>query len=173
MAYPQEVKNYAIALFLTVGSNGDHKYAKTDIAKEIPKKFRDLEKYPDESTIRTWINTKDKITGKSAVDKWEKGQRAGYKEAEEEIEQKLDEEEKIDLHVDSVMRDRANRAIKLCEIPDQKLGNKEELSNQELKQIQLSEVIFNNLNLEAMEEDQKGRWDDLVDALKETRKEED
>lgn len=152
MAYSQKVKDYAKELFLTEDGKGDHKYAKTDIAKEIPKKFRDLEKNPDESTIRSWINTKDKITKKSWHDLWKDGQRTGYQEAVKEIEEKLDAEEKIELRIDSVMRARANRAIKLCEGPDKKLKQKEELTNQELKQIKLSETIFNNLNLEGQKE---------------------
>lgn len=169
MAYPQKVKEYARELFLTANSEGDHQYSKTDIAKEIPKKFRKLEKNPDESTIRSWINAKDKITKKSWLDQWKGGQRTGYKEAVKEIEKKLDAEEKIELHIDSVMRDRANRAIKLCKQPDQKLDNGQTLDNMELKQIQLSEVIFNNLNIEHEEEERTDGLKEFANVLQKSR----
>lgn len=148
MAYSQEIKDYARDLFLTDDGLGDHKYNKADITREIPIKFPDLKKYPDESTVRTWINAKDKDTKKSWLDQWQDGQRAGFRKAAAELNDKLDAEEKIEIRVDTVMRDRANRALALCEKPDKKLAENKTLDLQDVRQIKLSETIFNNLNLE-------------------------
>jgi len=166
MAYPNEVKEYARELFLTDDGNGSHKYTKTGIAEEIPKKFRELEKNPDESTIRTWINSKDKITKKSWLDLWQNGQRAGYEAVNAEMEEKLDAEEKIELKVDAITRARANRAIKLGELVDTKIENKEPLKNIDLKTLQTSELIFNNLNLEStLDDNTPSGFDDLAKAI--------
>lgn len=171
MAYSEEVKEYAKQLFLTVDKNGGHKYSSRAIEKELPKKFPDLKKFPSYKTIQDWANGKEK--GRKTWNKiWDEGQRHGVKEATEELEKDITSDESIGLQVDTITRQRAERAIKLGELVTNKLENKEQLENIDIKALQTSELIFNNLNLEAIEEDQKGGWDDLVDALKETRKEE-
>jgi HD superfamily phosphohydrolase len=151
MAYPTEVKEYAKELFLTVGKDGSHKYSSREISKELSKKFPDLKKFPSHKTIQDWANGKENGR-KTWNDIWDEGQRHGVDEAIAELESEQTSDEKIGLQVDAITRARANRAIKLGELVDSKIKNKIPLENIDLKTLQTSELIFNNLNLEVPKE---------------------
>lgn len=148
MAYSNEIKDYAKELFLTVGSNGEHQYTFQDIRDAICQKFDDVKKLKRQ-TIQQWATAKDKITKKSWTDLWDKGQRHGVKKAIEDAERNIQADEELELQVDAITHARAERAIKLGKLVDRKLKNNEKLENIDLKILQTSELIFNNLNLES------------------------
>lgn len=160
MAYPKKVKEYAKKLFLTVDENGNHENSLQDIVKKIQRKSNDfiksngIKKCPDKSTIQAWSQTPDKITKKSWVDLWDKGQRHGIKKAIKDAEKTIESDEEISLQVDIITRERAERAINLGRIVSSKIKNKENLENIDLKILQTSEIIFNNLNLEGRTSDE-------------------
>ena len=152
MAYPKKVKEYAKKLFLTVDKNGNHENSLNDIVRKIRQKSDSVGKCPDRSTIQEWSQTVDKITKKSWVDLWDKGQRHGINKAIKDAERTIESDEEIELQVDTITRERAERAINLGRIISTKIKNKEDLENIDLKILQTSEIIFNNLNLEGNNE---------------------
>lgn len=170
MAYPKEIKEYAKQLFLEVGPEGDHQHTFQEIRDIICQKF-DTVKNLKRQTIQQWSTSKDKVTNKSWVDLWNKGQRHGVQKARDDVERQLQEDEKIELHIDSITRSRAQRAIRLCELPDKKLKENKNLELIDIKQIQLSENIFNNLSLESGIEEESSGLSDLAIALQNSRKE--
>ena len=148
MAYPSKVKDYAKRLYLTANNKGNHKHSLNDIVDEIRQKFDKLEKYPDRSTVQTWVKKKDKETKKSWKDQWDVGVRHGINNAVLENENSFDEEELIEIQVDKITQLRAGNAIKAARKIRQKLDNNEPLSKDELRLWRESENTFNNLNLE-------------------------
>jgi len=72
------------------------------------------------------------------------------------MKRRASEDEKIELQVDRITRDRANRAIMLGDLVKTKLENKENIKSIDLKILQTSELIFNNLNLEGFEKEEGG-----------------
>lgn len=148
MAYGTIIKDYAKDLYFTVDYQGGHKYSLNEIVDKIQQEFNDVEKYPERSTVARWSQTKDELTGNSWQDLWKSGQKAGYAGVVAERDQRLDQEERIELHLDIIMRERALRAIKLCELPDRELREGKLLGRDAREQISLAETIWNNLNLE-------------------------
>lgn len=165
MAYPNEVKEYAKELFLKVAKDGGHKYSSREISKELSKNFPDLQKVPSHKTVQDWANGKEK--GRKTWNQiWDEGQRSGVDEAIAELESEQTSDEKIGLQVDAITRARANRAIALGKLVDTKIKNKEQLKNIDLKTLQTSELIFNNLNLEStLDDDTPSGFDDLAKAI--------
>ncbi len=165
MAYPQEVKEYAKELFLTVAKDGSHKYSSRQISQELSKKFPQFEKFPSHKTVQDWSNGKEKGR-KTWTQIWDEGQRSGVDEAIAELESEQTSDEKIGLHVDAITRARANRAIKLGEIVNEKIDKKENLERIDLETLKTSELIFNNLNLEGRRESDLINIDyDLLDEV--------
>ena len=147
MAYSQKIKEYAKELYLTVGNDGNHKYILEEIIEKIEKKLKKNEKIPTVSTLHNWINTKDKTTKKSWKDIWKSGVKSGIEQANVDIENSLDAEERIEINIDNIIRLRANNAIKIQENFEKKLKNKN-VDYRDIAEMKLSEMIFNNLNLE-------------------------
>ena len=170
MAYPQKVKDYAKELFLTVAKDGGHKYSSREISKELSKKFPNLPKVPSHKTVQDWANGKEK--GRKTWNQiWDEGQRHGVDAAIAELESEQTSDEKIGLKVDAITRARANRAIKLGELVDTKIKDKKPIENIDLKILQTSELIFNNLNLEStLDDDTPSGFDDLAKAINISRK---
>jgi len=154
MAYPKKVKEYAKKLFLTVDKNGNHENSLQDIVRKIQQKYNSVVKCPERSTVLYWSKDKDEITNESWVDLWDKGQRHGIKKAIRDAEKTIESDEEISLQVDIITRERAERAINLGRIVSSKIKNKESLENIDLKILQTSEIIFNNLNLEGRKSDE-------------------
>ena len=148
MAYPQQVKTYAKGLYLTASNKGDHKHSLQGIVEEIQQEFNEIQKYPDKSTVYTWVHAKDKETKKSWNDLWEIGVRHGISNAVLENENGFDEEEQIEIQVDKIIGLRAGNAIKAAQKIQRKLDSNQDLSKDDLKLWRESERTFNNLNLE-------------------------
>lgn len=172
MAYSSEVKDYAKELFLTVSPDGKHKFTRKEIVEKISRKFPDLKKVPSGRLISTWSTTKDKSTLKSWVDLWERGVRHGIQNAVLENEEKLSQEEQLEIQVDKITGLRAGNAILAAEKISQKLKNNERLCKEDLALWRESERTFNNLNFESDENpDNYSRIDlDYLDELYEEPK---
>lgn len=154
MAYSQEVREYAKELFLTVGENGEHKYTLQEICDQIGQKFDGVQKLRKQ-TVQTWATKKDKSTEKSWADIWDSGQRHGIQEAQREYDKKLSAEEKLTLQVDRITSLRAGNAIRAAEnVKAHLIGEKPMDPREALGQWKMSETTFNNLNLEAIEDNQ-------------------
>lgn len=148
MAYSKQMKNYTKELFLTVGPDGSHEYTLQNILDNLQIKFKNEKSYPDLSTIQRWTVKKDKSTGKSWQDIWDKGVRHGLLNANVQLENELNEEEKQQIQVDNIISLRVGNAISLAKKVKKKIDNDEELLSIDLGMLKTSELIFNNLNLE-------------------------
>lgn len=148
MAYPEEVKDYAKDLFLTLNKDGEHKYSPSDIVEKISGKFPGLKKFPDERTIRNWANEKNKETGKSWKTLWDDGVRHGIQNAVREHDLELAGEEEFEIQIDKITSLRVGNAIKIQEKISGKLEKEDDLSGEDVAALRASETIFCNLNLE-------------------------
>lgn len=177
MAYSEEIKEYAKELFLTVGSDGNHKYSQNEIVEEISKKFLDLETFPTQRLISNWSNKKDKDTGKSWVDIWKAGIRSGIEQANVDTENKLSADEKFEIQIDKITSLRVGNAIKIAENFSEKIEKSpKKIENIDIKLLNVSETIFNNLNIEAdLDKDESGlsNFADILQASREKAKKED
>jgi hypothetical protein len=148
MAYPQEVKDYAKDLFLTLNKDGQHKYSDPEIVGKISTKFPKLRKFPDKRTIKNWENAKDHETKKSWKMLWDNGVRHGIQNAVRDRDLELAGEEEFEIQIDKITSLRVGNAIKIQEKISQDLEKGWSLSKEDVAALRASETIFCNLNLE-------------------------
>lgn len=166
MAYSREVKEFAKELFLTVGSDGNHKYSQNEIVEEISKKFLDLETIPSQRLISNWSSKKDKTTGKSWRDIWKAGVRSGIQQANVDTENELSADEKFEVQIDKITNLRVKNAIEIAKNFSEKIEKSpKKIGNIDIKMLKVSETIFNNLNLEEKEDSDSDNTTIFIDEF--------
>lgn len=151
MGYSEEVKEYAKSLFLRAGADGGHLYSFQEIRDLVCQKF-DTVKSLKRQTIQQWSTSKNKVTGKSWADLWDRGQRSGVVKAQEQIEDDYLAEEQLAINIDYITRLRAGNARKVSERIQKKLDNGDEISLDDARAWKVAEIVFKNLNLENVDE---------------------